>query len=181
VAVVIRRAVKLFLVLICAVLTAAEAGAQGLPALEYRVKAAFLLNFAKFVEWPEPDPAAAEPPIVICVVGEDPLGPALDQVVQGESVGARHITVERLPKAVQGKCHVAFIPRSEKDVPRTLEVLGPGVLTVGDEDGFLRDGGMIAFVIESRRVRFDVNQAAVRNGSIRLSSRLLGVARFVTK
>jgi hypothetical protein len=167
------------LVLTTVLLFVAPGSGQPAPALEYRVKAAFLLNFAKFVEWEEPD--AAESPVFICVLGEDPLGVALDQVVKNETVGTRPIVVQRITKPGEERCHVAFISKSEKDVRRTLEAVGHGVLTVGEEDSFLRDGGMIAFVIDNRRVRFDVSQPAARNGSIRLSSRLLSVARSVVK
>jgi YfiR/HmsC-like len=147
-------------------------------ALEYRVKAAYLLNFAKFVDWPTEESPATQ--LTICVIGDDPFGNALDQLVQGEAVGERRIVVQRHAGAPQhGKCDVAFLGKTTREQPRILEELGPGVLTVGEGETFLRSGGIIAFVIENRKVRFDVSQTAARNASVRLSSRLLGVARTV--
>ena len=78
-------------------------------------------------------------------------------------------------------CQVLFISKSEKDVAKILPALGPGVLTVGEGEISIRDGGMIAFVIENRRVRFDINQTAAENAGLKLSSKLLSVARSVEK
>lgn len=152
------------------------------PSLEYKVKAAFLLNFTKFVIWP---PAAFEQeqsPISICVVGDDPFGRALDQIVDGEAVNGRKVVVERLRRAPPAKtCQVMYVSKSEKDVRSTVATAGPGVLTVGEGDDFLRDGGIIAFVLDNNRVRFDINQNAAASGSLTLSSKLLSVARTVKK
>jgi hypothetical protein len=147
--------------------------------LEYRVKAAYLLNFTKFVEWAPPDAHSPASPIAICIVGEDPFGPVLDRMVEGESVGKRRITVRHLAKPEESGCNLAFIGRSEKEARKILASFPAGVLTVGEGDEFLTEGGMIAFVIDNRRVRFDVNQTAVRGAGLKLSSRLLTVARSV--
>jgi len=150
--------------------------------LEYQVKAAFLLNFTKFVEWPAAAFEAADSPIAICILGEDPFGTALDQIVAGEVVSGRKLTIQRLKRAPAPKsCQVLFIGRADKDVPKIPPGLGPGVLTVGDGESFIRDGGMIAFVLENRRVRFSINQSAAENAGLRLSSKLLSVARSVEK
>ena len=141
------------------------------------MKAAFLLNFARFVEWA--DGTAGNTPIAVCVLGEDPFGAALDQALEGESVGTRRIAARRLRTLEGAGCNVAFVPKSVKDAARTLAEMPPGVLTVGEGEGFLREGGMIALVMDNRRVRFDINMAAVRNSGVRLSSRLLQVARSV--
>jgi hypothetical protein len=150
--------------------------------LEYQVKAAFLLNFTKFVNWPPDAFAGADLPIVICVLGKDPFGRVLDEIVQGETINGRRMTIQRLsePPGSQA-CQVVFVGESEKDVPKILARISRGVLTVGEGDTFLMEGGMIALVIDNRRVRFDVNQAAVANAGLTLSSRLLGVARSVEK
>ncbi len=150
--------------------------------VEYQVKAAFLLNFAKFVEWPAGAFPTADSPIAICVLGKDPFGRALDEVVQGETVNARRLVVQRINQAPAPRmCNVLFVGGGEKDVPKLLDSLGRQVLTVGEGDKFLRDGGMIALVIDNRRVRFDVNQMAAVNAGLTLSSRLLSVARSVEK
>lgn len=147
------------------------------PPSEYDVKAAFLLNFTRFVEWGRG--SAPGTPIIVCVVGEDPLGAALDQALAGEAVGDRKLAPRRPRSPEGGGCDVAYFPKPQRDAARTLAEMPQGVLTVGEGEAFLRDGGMIAFVMENRRVRFDINMAAVRNGGVRLSSRLLQVAREV--
>jgi hypothetical protein len=149
-------------------------------ALEYQVKAAFLLNFTKFIEWPAAAFVAPDSPIAICILGDDPFGSALDQIAAGEIVNGRKVVTQRIKHASPPKtCAVLFVSRSEKDVSKLLPGLGPGVLTVGEGDSFLRDGGMIAFVVENRRVRFEINQTAAENAGIKVSSRLLNVAKAV--
>ncbi len=149
-------------------------------ASEYQVKAAFLFNFTKFVEWPAAAFAAPDSPIVICILGDDPFGTVLEQTVAGEVVNGRKVAIRRMKQAPAPKsCQVVFAGRPEKEVLKFLPVLGPGVLTVGEGESFVRGGGMIAFVLENRRVRFDINQTAAENAGIKLSSRLLSVAKAV--
>jgi hypothetical protein len=149
---------------------------------EYQVKAAFLLNFTKFVEWPATAFADEHSPLAICILGEDPFGNALNQIVKGEAVNGRELAVERIRRAPSPKsCQVLFVAKSEKEVPRILAGVGPGVLTVGDQENFLQEGGMVAFVIENRRVRFDIRQSAAGNAMLTISSRLMNVARSVEK
>jgi len=148
--------------------------------LEYQVKAAFLLNFVKFVEWPRTAFTASDAPISICILGDDSVANALSQMVAGEVVTGRKLAVEKVKRAALPKtCQALFINKSEKDVPGSLAAFKTGVLTVGEEESFLREGGMIAFVIENRRVRFDINQGAAQNAGLKLSSKLLSVARSV--
>ena len=152
------------------------------PKLEYEVKAAFLLNFTKFVEWPAAAFEKPDSPLTVCILGDDPFGRTLDQLVEGERVNGRKLAVERIRRHPRPKsCQVLFVARSEKEVPAILSEIGPGVLTVGDREGFLREGGIIAFVIEGRHVRFDINQRAASGASLTISSRLLNVARSVQK
>ncbi len=151
---------------------------QARPAVtEYDVKAAFVLNFAKFVEWPDTN---SSEPFSICTLGEDPFGAALDRIVAGETINNRKVVVRRLRKWQQ-PCDVVFFSNSERDTPSILREIGSGVLTVGESPDFLRHGGMINFVIADRRVRFDVNRTAAENASVKISSRLLGVARSVMR
>lgn len=161
------------------VLSLALPGMASAQAPEYDLKAAFLFNFAKFVEWP-PDAFAGErTAMTICVYGEDPFGSTLDAVVRGERVGERSLLVRR-PDSLDGLegCHVLFVSRSEKD--RLGEVLaqvqGEPVLTVGDSDGFLRAGGIINFVLEGSKVRFLIDQGAAERGGLRISSKLMRLA-----
>ena len=156
--------------------------AMGQEAAEYPVKAAFLLNFTRFIEWPSEAFENARSPLAICILGDDPFGDTLNQLVKGETVNGRKLVVQRIRRAPPPKsCQVLFVSTSEKDLPKILTGLGPGVLTVGEADGFLRDGGIIAFVIENRRVRFDINQSAAANASLTMSARLLNVARSVQR
>ncbi len=148
--------------------------------LEYQVKAAFLLNFTKFVEWPESAFADPGSPVAICILGDDPFGAALDQVAAGETANGRKVTIQRIKRVPPPKsCQVLFVSKAEKDFAKTVPALGSGVLTVGEAEGFIRAGGMIAFVIENRRVRFDINQGAAEMAELKLSAKLLAVARAV--
>ena len=107
---------------------------------------------------------------------------ALDQIAAGEIVNGRKVVTQRIKHASPPKtCAVLFVSRSEKDVSKLLPGLGPGVLTVGEGETFIRNAGMVAFVLENRRVRFDINQTAAENAGLKLSSKLLSVARSVEK
>jgi hypothetical protein len=173
----IRMAPVFGLLLAWATLSASENVAS-----EYQVKAAYLLNFTKFVEWPQSAFESPNSPLTICILGDDPFGSLVDQLVEGETVNGRKLAVQRLRRVPEPKlCQVLFISRSEKDVSEVLTGLGPGVLTVADRDGFLREGGAIAFLTEDRHVRFDISQRAAANASLSLNSRLLSVARSVNK
>jgi hypothetical protein len=179
--VVLKQALMVAVLVVLALLgPAAPASAQ--VAAEYDVKAAFLYNFAKFVEWPPDAFDAPGSPMTLCIVGKDPFGDVLDTLVRGETLQGRPLIVHRtrdLPEV--RNCHVVFLSRAE--TARQEEVLatvrGAGILTVGEGDSFLSDGGIIRFVIEANRVRFEVNlEAAERNG-LKVSSKLLRLARSV--
>lgn len=148
---------------------------------EYQVKAAFVLNFIKFVNWPPAAFETANAPISICILGDDPFGNAIDHLTEGETISGRRLSVQRLPRPpVPKSCHVLFLSKSEKD-PGILNTLGPGVLTVSDRERFLTEGGMIALVVEDRRVRFDVNLRSAIKASLTMNARMLGVARSVQR
>ncbi len=152
---------------------------QTAASLEYQVKAAYLLNFTKFVEWPSAAFRAPDAPIMICVIGNDPFGPTLDRTVAGESASGRAVQVQRLvPEGNLTACHVVFIGRSEQEgsVRILSDLRGSSVLTVSDMSGFAERGGMIEFVIQEGKVRFYIQAAAARAVGLRLSSRLLRLA-----
>jgi len=164
---------------LCLLLCFGKAAAAD-DSIEYQVKAAFLLNFTKFVEWPADSLGAPGSPITVCILGDDPFGHTLDQIVGGELVNGRKLAVQRIRRTpAPGSCQLLFVSTSEKEIARTLPALGPGVLTVGEGESFLRDGGMIAFTIENRRVRFRINQTAAQRYGLKLSSKLLSLARTV--
>lgn len=148
--------------------------------LEYDVKAAFLLNFTKFIEWPASAFAAADAPLTICILGDDPFGPAINEIVAGESVNGHRIAVERIQTDRKKSCQVVYVASGET-IPQALTTAGSAVLTVGEGDPFLKQGGIIGFVIDNRHVRFDIKLKAATNAGLKLSSKLLSVARSVEK
>ena len=161
---------------------ALPAQAQNARSLESQVKAAFLLNFTKFVEWPPAAFSAPDSPIRICVTGEDPFGPTLDRTLEGESVKNRRVEAARLsPESNLRNCHVLFISRSERESNAQIisDLRGSSVLTVSEAPGFADRGGMIEFVIEEGKVRFYINAAVAEAAGLKLSSRLLRVASAV--
>jgi YfiR/HmsC-like len=176
------HAVFVFFVLAAPLAFAPRAFAEAPAVSEYDVKAAFLFNFAKFVEWPPPAFADDREPIVIAVLGTDPFGAALDRALAGKTIRGRSIVVRRFPTVDRIEaCHVLFVSRSESQ--RFSEILArlgrSPVLTVGDDDHFAEAGGMMSFVVERNHVRFDVGLRAAREAGLNLSSELLKVARVV--
>lgn len=154
--------------------------AEGQSSLEYQVKAAFLYNFVNFITWPASAFAAPSDALRVCVFGADPFGPVLDRTMEGGVAGTRPILVQRIRDAAAASgCDVVFVPRGA--ATRTDEVLravdGRPVLTVGESPDFLAKGGMINFVLEGGKVRFDVNVPAASARGLSLGSRLLRVAR----
>jgi hypothetical protein len=149
---------------------------------EYKLKAAVLYNLAKFVEWP--DDAFADPsaPLVVCVLGVDPFGTALDDTLRGHSVGGHATVAKRIADMTPG-CHVLFVANSEaKRLPAILERTRTwSVLIVGEAAGFIDRGGMIALATDDDRVRFDVNLAAADRARIKISSRVMALASSVRR
>ena len=162
-------------------LVAFPAKAQAGSADEYSVKAAYLYNFAKFVEWPG---EAGNPgtPLVIAVFGRDDFGAVLKQTVQGETVNGRAISVRSVSRVEDIRsCQILFFGSSDQN--RLAEVLrateGAGILTVGETDEFIQRGGVIAFVAEGNKIRFEVNLGVARRNRLTISARLLRVAKGV--
>jgi hypothetical protein len=151
---------------------------------EYEVKAAFLLNFAKFVEWPTKAFPDSKAPFVIGIVGTDPFGDALPQLIKRETVQHRPIVIRRFKVAEDfGGCHILFLSRSlaaqTDHVPGRLQ--GLPVLTVSEKEDFVRKGGVIGFLLVGNFVRFDINVKAAAAADLKVSSKLLAVARLVLK
>lgn len=151
---------------------------------EYQVKAAFLYNFAKFVEWPPGTFAKSNDPIEICIVGQNPFGSTLEDTVKGKKIGDRAFAVRRLPDTQQaGKCQILFIGAvEEKRTPALLEALkGPGILTVGETGDFTALGGIIGFKLEGPRVRVQIALDTAEHNKLRISSKLLSLAEIVKR
>ncbi|HYA64658.1 MAG TPA: YfiR family protein [Candidatus Sulfotelmatobacter sp.] len=171
-------AVGAFLIFAWAGLTKAQATVP----LEYQVKASFLYNFSKLTEWPRETFSEREPELVIGIVGEDPFGAAMDRIAEVEKQRGRKLVIKRLRWDQDLKpCHVLFVSRSEKKHLRAIlsKVDGAGILTVSEIEGFAVSGGMIEFVFDENRIRFDINREAAQRGNLRISSRLLVLAHAV--
>jgi hypothetical protein len=155
---------------------------QATAASEYTVKAAFLFNFAKFIDWPSSSFAGPQSPFTICVLGQNPFGHALEDELQGKMIGSRHLAVQQLKdKAEARRCQMVFVGSSES--PHLGELLvslrGANVLVVGDTNGFAASGGTIEFTLEDNHVRFAINTDAADRAGLKFSAKLLALARIV--
>jgi hypothetical protein len=169
----VRTARGVAVALLCVYAAHGNAHAQE-ATLEYRVKAAYIYNFTKYVEWP---PAAfGSGPLTLCVAGRNPFGSALFDIVRGEEVAGRPIAVRVLLEPEDG-CHVIFVPQGAA-APAYLRAsrMRP-VLTIGEGADFITQGGIISFIVEGGRVRFEIDQEAADRVGLRVSSRLLRLAR----
>lgn len=159
----------------------AAVGAQSW--LEYNVKAALLLNFARFIEWPERAFASPKAPLDICVFTPNPFGEALDRTLQGETVGTRPLVARDVttPSETAG-CHLLFIPAgTESRAAAIMRQAGPHTVTVGESRRFETMGGAVTFVLDGGRVRFNVNLRPVEERGVRISARMLHLAGRVDR
>jgi hypothetical protein len=169
------------LILLTALLAVPGTAGAEAAAPEYDVKAAFLYNFTKFVEWPSSAFHDDSSSLRLCVLGEDPFGESLETVAE-EAVDGRTLTVVRTGwMSDPAGCQILFISRSEsKRLPRILAaVQGAPVLTVSDVDGFLEQGGIINFLLQGSKVRFEINQQRADQAGLKISSKLLRLATRV--
>ena len=153
-------------------------------ASEYQVKAAYLFNFGKFVEWPSDTAPQGATPLHLCVLDDKQFELTLRDVVNGKSIGSHPVWVMPVHAANQARdCQILFISSSHnKEALRVLEELrDTRTLTVGEMDGFVEAGGMINFVLDNDRVHFEVNAKAAESAGLRVSSRLLNVAKLVVR
>jgi hypothetical protein len=173
------RAIPILSMSLVSLLAVGSGSAQEAAPTEYQLKAAFLLNFAKFVEWPQ---AAFDGPtssINLGVLGENPFGDTLKRTVQDKKVNNRpvEIRVFRSPAEVTN-VHMLFICTSEKEHLREeiKGLSGAPVLTVGEMDGFIEAHGMIKFVWEGKKIRFQINEVEANNAHLKISSKLMSLA-----
>jgi hypothetical protein len=160
---------------------AAGAGAAGGADVgsDVAVKAAFLYNFAKFAEWPALPSGA---PIVVCILGDDRIAAALVETVRGQNISGHALEVWRPQDAsTWPSCHLLFVADTETrrsagslDGIKTLPVL-----SVSDGKGFAQSGGIIELYVEGGRMHFAINVDAAERSGLRLSSRLLGLAKVI--
>src|ERR1700704_2824966 len=152
---------------------------------EYLIKAGFIYNFAKFVEWPTTAFAQPDSPIVIGILGIDPFGPLIDRIVENKKIGARGFVVKRLKWGGDLKelkeCKILFVGASERaHIDELMQIVKTlPILTVGETPGFAERGGVIRFVLEDNRVRFEINVDAAHEADLTISSRLLTLARII--
>jgi len=161
---------------------AAPVQVQGQAAEEHEVKAAFLYNFTKFVEWPPEAFSDDSAPIVIAVLGPDPFGSTLDEIVADKHAGPRPLLISRFERSSElTACHVVFVSsRTADEFSRQVRTTARRhMLTVGETDGFAETGGVVQFVTEGRKVRFRINPAAANKAGLKISSRLLNLAEVV--
>jgi hypothetical protein len=149
---------------------------------EYQLKAAFLFNFAKFVDWPPGAFPTAASPFVVCILGQDPFGTDLDDALRGKTIADRSIVIRRCQSDADARgCQIVFVSRMERR--RISEILqglrGVNVLLVGESEGFAAGGGAIEFVLDQDRIRFRINPGAASRAGLTISSKLLALATIV--
>ena len=183
------KKVGLLIVITCLLSAMALGGhAEGLDSSdssEYLIKAGFIYNFAKLVEWPTASFAQPDSPIVIGILGEDPFGATLDRIVADKKINGRGFAVKRVKYSRDFKdlrdCNILFVSSSEKEhIESVIDAMkGLPILTIGDAPGFAKRGGIINFMLEDNKVRFEVNVEAAKHADLTISSRLLTLARIV--
>jgi len=149
---------------------------------EYELKAAFLFNFVKFVNWPDGTFANTQSSFIICVLGKDPFGHVLDEALQDKKIDNRNVVLQRVKDSSEARhCHAVFVSASESaHLSEILEGLrGAKVLLVGDMAGFAASGGMIEFILEENHVRFAINVDAADRAGLKISAKLLALAKIV--
>lgn len=151
---------------------------------EYQVKATYLYNFGRFVQWPPNTTTSKGDSFSICVLGQDPFGPSLDSTLAGETLDGKPLAAKRIstPRDA-GECRILFISSTEENhLKEILAALDESsILTVSDMPAFSRRGGMIQFVLEGGKVRFEINLAKAETAKLTLSSELLKVATTVRR
>jgi hypothetical protein len=170
------------LVLAWALLVTPGLDAQSPKPTDYDVKAAYLYNFGRFVEWPLK--AAQDGSFTVCILGQDPFGPTLDATLSGETIGGKTVVAKRISGPEEsGGCQILFLSLTEgSHLNKIISAVNKEpVLTVSDMPQFAQRGGMIQFVLEGKKVRFEVNLTATQHAGLTLSSELLKVATTVRR
>jgi len=150
--------------------------------VEYPVKLAFLYNFTKFVEWPPGAYRDPGSPLAICIVGRDPFSRDIEGDLRTRIVGKHPVEVRTLkPTDTLSVCHMVFIPATEKNQANKVvsDLKGSSTLTVGETEGFAELGGIINLTVEGNKVGFEVNQLAAQRAGLKISSKLLSLAKIV--
>jgi len=152
--------------------------AQEAPS-EYQVKAAFMFNFAKFVEWPPEAFADTNSPIVLGILGKNVFGNDLEKTIRDRKVNSHAFQFTNFTSTADAtNCHILFVSPSEKDNYAKIvnSLHNASVLTVSEADGFIKAGGMINFKLEGNNVRFEISDEAAKKAGLKVSSKLLSLA-----
>ena len=171
---------RLSIVLTLGILASTDARGQGMDV--YQVKAVFLYNFAKFVEWPANSFKSSSDPIAICILGQDPFGSSLEDAIHGKTIECRAFVVRQIAGAPQARsCQILFIGSSEQKRFRAVlkELKTSGILTVGETEGFAAEYGVVNFKLEGGKIRLEINVGAAEQNRLRISSKLLSLAQIV--
>jgi len=167
------------LVLLCLLLMSEAHATPQQNVSDYQVKAAYIFNFAKFVDWPSDTFSDPRSPIRFCILSDHSFEIELNRIVKDKLIGGRRVEVIEVRDGEQSRtCHVLFIGMAQdREVPRVIAALrGTKVLTVGETSGFTQRGGMINFFLNNDNVQFQVNRKAANEAGLYISSRLLGLA-----
>ena len=180
----VARSFVFLLVVVALLGSRALVSGQDAVALDYQVKAAFLVNFPKYVDWPTTAFSGTNTSITVAVFGDDNVANEFQNMIQsGLVIDGHPVILKRIKSDVEitGSCQILFVANSERSrVSAILEKLkGSPVLLVGDSDNFLEQGGMINMVPKNRKVRLQINLGAAREASLKISSRLLVAADVV--
>lgn len=177
------KILKLTLILIALLLYHPTASiAQKDVIQEHQIKAVFLFNFIQFVEWPPQSFDSAEAPVVIGILGKDPFGSYLDEVLAGEAINGRSVKVKRFNTLNEVEnCHILFMHSFKlEDYPKIFDkIKGKNILTISDDKDFMKAGGIIRFVNVDKKVQFQINPEAARRANLSISSKLLSLAEIV--
>ncbi|MBN2180492.1 MAG: YfiR family protein [Sedimentisphaerales bacterium] len=196
-----NRKTYLYFILLFLLLTTQHARADDATDKEYQIKAAFLYNFLKFVEWPEDKVGDSNAPIIIAIIGKDVFNGAFDNIkdktIEGRKVTIKHLKgmLELKQKSTNNKpetspqieaiqhSHLLFIsPSEKKNIEEILKLVkNHTVLTVADTEGFLDSGGIINLLMEENKVRFEINMIAAKEAKIQIRSQLLRLAKKVIR
>ena len=176
-----RRSITKRLLVLATLLFGARVGAQT-PMSESQVKAMFVYNFLKFVEWPSDTSLRAGDPFVVLIIGESATADATERFLESKTIGERPLVVRRIKwdQSLAGGRAAFVVERDARKLHRVLDAAAAaGVLTIGEGDAFTTRGGVIGLLVADRKVRFDVDTSAAQKAGLRVSSKLLALTRVV--
>lgn len=158
-------------------MSAVSAQSGALP--ENKLKAVFLYNFTRFIDWPAEAFYSSNAPFVIGIIGNDPFGNYIEEAVAGENISGHPIIVKRFQNVKDVACHILYI--NSNDPETTREILSTlsnrSILTVSDQKNFVKWGGMVRFFSEENKIRLQINNSAAKAAQLNISSKLLAVAQ----